>query len=155
MSRSLLLCIGLTMLGLGVVSFAQGTSADSQSSRWEAMLAEAEVRSQQGDIDGARKLLDEIRVHEDELTKVGRLYLESRLLRLREMQESRQERSLQRLERKLPGPLRYQLVGESGWVYRLDTATGEVLGVQVGEAQWQPISGTATHESPLTGLPTE
>jgi len=154
MSRSLLLCIGLTILGLGVVTFAQGTSAESQSSGLDAMWAEAEVRSLQGDIDGARELFNEIRVHEDELTPQGRLLLDSRLLGLREMQESRQARSPQRPERELPGSHRYQLVGESGWVYRLDTATGEVLGVQVGRDQWQRISGAATHESPLT-LPTE
>ncbi len=39
-----------------------------------------------------------------------------------------------------PGaPGRYQLIGESGWIYRIDTETGEVVGMPVGAQGWSRV----------------
>lgn len=48
----------------------------------------------------------------------------------------------------LPG--RYQLIGESGWVYRMDTATGEVVGMLVGNQGWVRVGTSVSDKLPAT-----
>ena len=56
------------------------------------------------------------------------------------VQGIRRLRSYQASESPQPhAPGRFQLIGESGWVYRIDTATGEVVGMPVGAQAWNRL----------------
>ena len=152
MARSAIIAIGLMVLGLSADMLAgergPGPSTTASADEHRQSPHEAEALGRQGDVDGTVELFSELLNHD--LTMEGPKVITARIARWGAEKEEAPTSTTQQPRREPPVPGRYRLVGESGWVFLIDTATGEVLGMPVGSTRWQRLRGASRDDAPPT-----
>lgn len=173
MKRSTIIAVGLLVLGTYALVRAQVATPPAKelpaevSDRWaddgpvqgirrkvdlDEIRRRAEVLSSHGDLDAAISLLQNLKKNADltsALTPAEREVLTNIVARQKLKEKS--DDAVQSQASKSPQAHgRYQLIGESGWVYRIDTATGEVLGMSVGNQDWVRVGQKIVDKLPIT-----
>lgn len=174
MNRSSIIAVGLLVLGTYALVRAQvatplpeaiPTEAPDRSEDEQSLLGRLrhwdpnEIRQREedlsslGDLDGAISLLQDLKKNADltsALTPAEREVL-ANLVALQKLKEKRDAEVQSHQESQALG--RFQLIGESGWIYRIDTATGEVVGMPVGAQAWNRMVRTVEANSEETSVP--